>query len=153
MRGLALGLVLLWSACGEGASPGSSGAGLAARATGPVVARVNGDPIGLDEVRTVCASSGLSPEQALARLEDERLLAQYAEARGYGALVSRLELERARARALLEQAVDARAQGLDERRQELSRLLTELRGKTRVVFDENAVRQALSDDGTLGPDS
>ncbi|MFT3922385.1 MAG: hypothetical protein QM778_07620 [Myxococcales bacterium] len=154
MRGVALGLVLLCGACGESArQPATSGARPSGTG-GPVVARVNGEVIGLDEVRAVCVASGLAPEVALQRLVDERLLAQYAEKRGYGELAAtQQEVARARVRALLEQGVETRAPDDEGRRKETARLLGELRDKTKVVYDEDAVRRTLSDDGTPDPGS
>lgn len=77
------------------------------QARGPVVATVDGDPISLSEVQELVDATGLSPREALERLENERLLAMYAEQRGYGQDANaRRELERARARALLANAVE-----------------------------------------------
>jgi len=76
-------------------------------ARGPVVAVVDGDPISVSEVQELVDATGLTPREALARLEDERLLALYAEQRGYGQdAASQRELKRARARALLAGAVE-----------------------------------------------
>jgi len=119
-----------------------------------VVARVNGEPIGLNEVRAVCAASQLSPEEAFQRVIDERLLAQYARARGYGELsASKQELERARVRALLEQVVERGEPSDEARRKALDGLVNKLKAETKVSYDENAVRQAFADDGALGPGS
>ncbi len=145
-----LGVLGLSVACGE--SPGGSAPHAdTGREQGAVVARVNGEAIALDEVRKVCAASGLSPEQALSRLVEERLLAQHAEARGYGDLAAtRAALTRARVRALLEEQVERGGHSDAERAERLEQLLQTLRAQTRVVYDERAVREALSGDGTLG---
>lgn|GEM_PF-5107293 len=155
MRGLALVCVLLVLACGRGSESGSAEAVAASStAAGPVVARVNGEPIGLNEVRAVCAASQLSPEEAFQRVIDERLLAQYARARGYGELsASKQELERARVRALLEQVVERGEPSDEARRKALDGLVNKLKAETKVSYDENAVRQAFADDGALGPGS
>jgi hypothetical protein len=144
-----LGVLGLVMACGEGSRQAPTSR--AVRETGPVVARVNGDPIGLDEVRRLCAASSLSAEQALERLVEERLLAQHAEARGYGELAeTRNALLRAQVRALLEDSVEREVEGTPERRERLERLLQGLRGKTKVIYDENAVQRAMSDDSLIG---
>jgi hypothetical protein len=117
-----------------------------------VVARVNGDVVTLRQVRELCRQTGVSPEAALARLVDELLLAQYAEARGYAELrTTRRELERARVRALLEQAVEADGGASAPPGQRLEQLLTKLRRQTEVIWDEASVRAALSDPALLGP--
>ncbi len=76
-------------------------------ADGVVVARVNGETITLSEVEELSRAANLAPAQALARLEEERLLAAYAEQQGYGqdAQAAR-EIKRARVRALLKTAVE-----------------------------------------------
>ena len=160
---ITLGLLGLSGACGEGAGKRNPQVAATRKDAGPVVARVNGEAIGLEEVRAVCAASGLSPELALARLVDERVLAQYAEQRGYGDLAeTQTELARARVRALLGQTVEAPASRSEsgsqttqsaarEPQQGLDDLLKQLRAKTKVVYDESAVRRAMSDDRTLGP--
>ncbi|HEX6242728.1 MAG TPA: hypothetical protein VFZ61_17565, partial [Polyangiales bacterium] len=78
---LAIGLLML-AAC-PGAGPEDEGAGAASVARGPLVGRVDASPIGLDEVRELCAATGLAPLDALRRLEDERLLTRAAAVRGY----------------------------------------------------------------------
>jgi hypothetical protein len=78
---VALGSALVGACTGHDGSAGSEVGPATARGT--VVARVDGVPIGLDEVRELCVSTGLTPRAALARLEDERLLARAALARGY----------------------------------------------------------------------
>jgi len=145
-----LGVLGLSVACGQDPDAAAPHAGKA-REQGAVVARVNGDAISLDEVREVCAASGLSPEDALARLVEERLLAQHAEARGYGELAeTRAAVTRARVRALLEEQVERGGQGDAERAQRLEQLLQKLRAQTQVVYDERTVHEALSDDRMLG---
>lgn len=153
---MALGLLSLSTACGEGSGGVSPRAVEVRPPTGPVVARVNGEAIALEEVRQVCAASGLTPEEALARLVDERVLAQYAEARGYGDLAeTRSAVVRARVRALLEESVEGQGPGHEQtaelRGPRLESMIRDLRAKTKVVYDESAVNQALSDDSTLGP--
>ena len=145
-----LGVLGLSVACGpdpDAAAPRAD----EARVQGMVVARVNGDAISLEEVRKVCAASGLAPEDALARLVEERLLAQHAEARGYGDLAeTRAAVTRARVRALLEEQVERGDRGDAERAHRLEQLLQKLRAQTEVVYDERAVREALADDAMLG---
>jgi hypothetical protein len=78
---LMLGSALVGACRGrEAASGGELGP---ASARGAVVARVDGAPIGLDEVRELCERTGLAPRAALERLVDERLLVRAALARGY----------------------------------------------------------------------
>jgi hypothetical protein len=148
----ALGMLLISAgACDSSAGPKAGSGDTASRKTGPVVARVNGDAITLEEVRAVCRESGLAADLALARLVDERLLAQYAEKRGYGELENaEIELARARVRALVEQAVERPGGALEQRAQRLEDLLKKLREATTVSFDEPAVREALADERTLG---
>lgn len=154
---MALGLLGLAASCGEGTGGVSPQAVGPRRVAGPVVARVNGEPIGLEEVRAVCAAAGLAPAEALARLVDERVLGQYAEARGYGDLAeTHKAVEGARVRALLGEAIETSAGGGQPssdgaRAERLESMVRELRAKTKVVYDENAVSHALSDDSTLGP--
>lgn len=144
-----LGLLGVVAACGDGSQPAPTSRPV--REAGPVVARVNGDPIGLDEVRQVCAASSLSPEQALERLVEERLLAQHAEARGYGEFAeTRNAVLRAQVRALLEESVDREVEDTPGRRERLERLLQGLRSKTKVVYDEEAVQKAMHDDSLIG---
>jgi hypothetical protein len=101
-----LSLLLLWAACGDAARERSGPRRSHAR--GPVVARVQGTPITLEEVRELSLAAGLSPRDALARLEDALLLEHDAEQRGYqrSELVVR-ETRRALVRALLAQTVEA----------------------------------------------
>jgi hypothetical protein len=105
---VAAGVLMAMTACGGGTTKNhpseqrAQGAG-----KGAVAASVNGEPIRVSEVAAVVSASGLSPRDALSRLVDERLLAQYAESRGYGELRSvEIEVVRARVRALLEAAVE-----------------------------------------------
>jgi hypothetical protein len=107
-----------------------------AKARGAVVAHVDGAAIGLDEVRELCARTGLTPRDALARLEDERLLAREAAARGYQhtASVSE-EARRALVQALLAQEVEAGHGPADI-------ALSEVRAR----FDAAAPRMHLSPD-------
>lgn len=99
--------LLLWACGGDGA--GERATPRRSHARGPIVARVQGTPIGLEEVRELAQATGLSPRDALSRLEDAVLLQQKAEALGYqrSGLVQR-EARRALVRALLEEAVEAR---------------------------------------------
>lgn len=79
-----------------------------ARARGEVVARVDGAPIGLEEVRELCERTGLSPREALTRLEDERLLTKEALRRGYQhTALSPEEAQRVLVQALLAREVEA----------------------------------------------
>lgn len=146
-----LGLALLQSGC-DGAVSHSPGGKTQAPRAADVVAEVNGDAIRLNEVKRVCEATGLAPEVALSRLIDQRLLAQYSEASGYGALATTVrEVERARVRALLETVIEAQAgEAVEARKQLLERFLRDLRDKTPVVYDEPAVQRALADDLVLG---
>jgi hypothetical protein len=95
-------------ACGPGADEGASARQHAAEvARGPVVATVGAAEIGLHDVEQAVRQTGLAPEKALERLVAEQLLGQHAAERGYGegATLER-ELKKARARALLEHAVE-----------------------------------------------
>ena len=102
---LVLGAALAFACSGREAAGGDE-LGLGA-ARGAVVARVDGAPIGLDEVRELCERTGLAPRAALERLVDERLLAHAALARGYqrSRQVAR-EGQRAGVQALLAAAVE-----------------------------------------------
>ena len=78
--------MLLVTACGNAPAPPpptrATPTHVAPSAQGPIVATVNGEPIGLAEVESVARSTGLSPLEALRRLEQERvLLARVAAAR------------------------------------------------------------------------
>ena len=74
---------------------------------GVVVARVNGDAVTLSEVEELSLATKLAPTEALRRLEEERVLAEYAQGKGYGAdAQSARELKKARVRALLKTAVE-----------------------------------------------
>ncbi len=119
---------------------------------GGVVAKVNDEPIGLEEVRQLRDASGLAPEEALSRLIDERLLAQHAAALGFGDLPKTLrEVERARARTVLVDALEGdESEGNQLRQERLQKLLKDLRNKTQVVYDEAKVREALADESLLG---
>lgn len=84
---IAVGLV----ACGGPApapAPASSApeapsvAARPAEVEGPIVATVDGEPIGLPEVEDAARRTGLSPLEALHRLEQERVLARRARAAG-----------------------------------------------------------------------
>lgn len=106
-RAACLCWLLLVGACGgdgalERAAPGRS------HARGPIVARVQGTPIGLEQVRELSQAKGLTPREALSRLEDAVLLQHEAEQLGYqrSELVQQ-EARRALVRALLAEAVEA----------------------------------------------
>lgn len=77
------------------------------RAEGPVVATVNGVEIGLSDVRELVDATGLSPREALRRLEDDVLLSQHAQTAGFGrSSLQGREAKRALVRALLASAVE-----------------------------------------------
>jgi hypothetical protein len=104
-RPLAMLLLVLCACEGSAASrPRQS----SAQARGQVVARVQGSAIGLEQVRELARATGLSPREALTRLEDALLLEQRAVAEGYqqSAGVAR-EAQRALVRALLAETVEA----------------------------------------------
>jgi len=151
---LALSLAI---ACGSGTAAPTPEASTAS-VRGPVVARVDGDPIGLAEVQQLCSVTGLPAHEAHERLVSERLLVRHASAQGYGelAVVERAAAQ-ARVRALLAQTVEAsgapaplagrpeaaRAAPLAQQKAELDRLLAQLAQKTRVAYDEAAIQQAF----------
>ncbi|MDB4991677.1 MAG: hypothetical protein JWN04_6855 [Myxococcaceae bacterium] len=115
-------------------------------ALGQAAALVDGEAISLDEVRALCAASGLSPRQALARLVGERLLARYAEQRGYGELPEVQQgVERARVQALLALEVESSGSPAsdEQRRDKLARLVLELEHRTRPAYQESAIRKAF----------
>ncbi len=146
------GLFVAMSVACDGRSETASEHSVGRGPGGAVVARVDGEPIGLSEVAKVCEETGLTPEEALSRLIDERLLAQYAASRGFGELrATAREVERARARAVLIDAVENDPNdSVERRREKLNHLLSELRSKTKVVLDEERVRTLLADDSLLG---
>jgi hypothetical protein len=105
-RAARLSLVLLACACGEPATERTGHS--SAHARGPVVARVQGSAIGLEEVRELSLATGLSPREALSRLEDALVLEQTAIRLGYDRSGSVMrEARRALVRALLAQTVEA----------------------------------------------
>lgn len=111
------------------------------------VATVNGEPIALGEVERFVAASGLSPRAALAQLTAERLLAQYAAARGYGELREvEAELERALVHALLAREVerDLPAGDVEARRERLSAWLLELQRAAQPRYDDAVIARALA---------
>jgi hypothetical protein len=122
-------LCLLLCAC-DGDGAGERAAREPSRARGAVVARVNGTPIGLEQVRELAQTAGLSPREALSRLEEAVLLEHEAEQRGYqrSALVEQ-EQRRALVRALLVEAVEAKVRPEDVPEAEL-----------RARFDSERVR-------------
>lgn len=71
------------------------------RARGPVVARVDGVPLGLDDVRELAARLDLEPRDALRRLEDELLLLAESRRRGFGRAPTATERRQGAVRALL----------------------------------------------------
>jgi hypothetical protein len=101
-RAASLFLLLLWACGGDGSgertAPGRT------HARGPIVARVQGTAIGLEQVRELSQATGLSPRDALSRLEDAVLLQQQAEQLGH----QRSELVQQEARRALVQALLAR---------------------------------------------
>jgi len=75
--------------------------------SGDVVSRVNGSGIGAQEVARLAEVGKLTAEAALDRLQDERVLGQEAERRGYGASPRTREVVRkAQVQALLKSAVE-----------------------------------------------
>jgi hypothetical protein len=115
---------------------------------GPVVAEVDGDPIGLGEVQRLCDVTGLSPRAALERLVGERLLVQHAAEQGYGELPAvERAAARARVRALLASTIEApgAADTTEARRAKLQRWLVELAQTSRVAYDEATIRHVFAD--------
>lgn len=114
MRGwasLLVPLMLVLGACGvepagrtqvEVSSRGDAQVG------GEIVSTVDGHPITLDEVADAARGAGVPPAVALARLQDELLLANAATHAGHA---RDDEARRARVHALLEREVEARVQG------------------------------------------
>ena len=111
-----------------------------AEPSGPVAARVDGEAIGLDEVRAWSRESGLPPREALARLVEERLLAHYASQRGYGDALAD-ELERAKVQSLLAREVEAQhpPEDVAGRSAALAQLLARLTQGQAVRYDEAAI--------------
>lgn len=105
-RGLTALLLAACAACG-GQDGNRGSARWSQPARGAVVAKVNGTEIGVDDVRELANATGLSPREALRRLEEDALLAERASAGGYQqtALLER-ETKRALVRALLAEAVE-----------------------------------------------
>jgi hypothetical protein len=138
---LALGVVL---GCVDEAKPA---AGPVGTVEGRVVAEVDGDLIGLGEVQRLCDRTGLSPRAALERLVGERLLVQRAAEQGYGDLPAvERAAARARVRALLASTIEASAAGdtVSDQRAKLERLLAELAQRSKVAYDEAAIRHAFA---------
>ena len=98
-------LLLALTSCGGGEADVPSQPRTArepSTADGPVVATVNGEPITLAELEDVVRATGLSPRDALTRLEEERALAQLAEEAGAGDSAEvRAAMDRAAIQALL----------------------------------------------------
>lgn len=89
-----------------GAAPGGGGDPAAGRArveASSVAAVVDGEPVGLDDVRALMedADAGLTAREALDALVDELLLAREAGRRGFGGVDVDVERKRALARSLL----------------------------------------------------
>jgi hypothetical protein len=139
-------LAIVWmAACGEARRDPEP---RPAVALGEAAAVVNDETISLDEVRRLCAATNRSPREALTLLVRERLLAQYAEAQGYGALrVVEQGVQRVRAQAVLAAEIEAPGSPpyVEARRQRLEQWLVELRRNTPVHFDEAAVRHAFAE--------
>jgi hypothetical protein len=95
-------------ACGGSERGGEGGSGGSAHARGALVAKVDGAAIGVEQVRELCASTGLPPREALLRLEEEQLLLAEAARRGYGrAPATDQALKRALVQALLLATVES----------------------------------------------
>jgi peptidyl-prolyl cis-trans isomerase C len=112
--------------------------------SGVIVARVNGEPLMLAEVQELSRATGLTPAEALRRLEEERLLAAYAQERGYAQDAQAAHaLKQARVRALLKVAVEQGTAPEDVAQAEVAARFEklkqrderpELRGVTHVLF-------------------
>ncbi|AKF07889.1 peptidylprolyl isomerase [Sandaracinus amylolyticus] len=105
-------LVSLALACGGETAAPDAGARRAvapsARVSGTVVSTVDGAPITLEEVEEVARETGLAPQDALRRLQEERVLAAHAEAAGLGDDDEVQDaVRRASVQALLEARVEA----------------------------------------------
>lgn len=105
--------LLVVAACGGERGSGEAEAGKL-RARGAQVASVDGTGIGVDQVRELAERTGLAPRVALARLEDEQLLAREAARRGYGRPdLTEQAVKRALVQALLARTVEGlRAQDI-----------------------------------------
>lgn len=104
--------VLLLSACGAAGDGDERADGPRARGSarvgGNVVATVDGHPIDVETVMSAARAAGVPPELALARLEDEALLAAAAERAGFADDPAvRRATERAAVQALLARTVEA----------------------------------------------
>jgi hypothetical protein len=130
-RAARLFLLLLCACGGDGA--GERAAPDRMHARGPVVARVQGTPIGLEQVRELSQATGLSPRDALSRLEDAVLLQLQAEQLGY----QRSELVQQEARRALVQALLARTIEAEARPEDVPD--AELRGR----FERERVRLGI----------
>ena len=150
-----LGLLLSLTACARSREPPRA---RPTAALAHAAAQVGGDVISLEEVRAACADTGDTPRAALALLVRERLLASYAQQRGYGELPEvRLGVERARVHALLTRAVEGKGSGQEPdsklpdsaedvraRREALERLLRQLTQQAHVHYDEAAIQKAFA---------
>ena len=138
-------LVCLVAGCGDGSRDGAHEKPRGQ--LGSAAALVNGDAIELAEVERLSAATGLAPKLALARLVGERLLAQYAEQRGYAARPAvRRGVARAEVQALLAQEIEAhgRAEDVEQRRKQLAEWLDALARQTPIRYDEAAIRKAFA---------
>ena len=143
MRARALLLLLLSvAACGK-APPTDARRPLSS----DVAAVVNGQAIGRELLLAHARSTRQTPRAALAQLVRERLLAEYAAARGYDRLPAvRIGVDQARVRALLRLEVEREVPASDiaGRARRLDALLDALRPRTPVRFDAQGVARALA---------
>lgn len=116
-----------------------------ARASGRVVAVVNGRPIHVQDVAEAARARGLAPREALRALEAEALLLGEAERRGYGSAPdTRRTVARAAVQALLAREVETSATTPEQRFAHLRKLLAELERHDRPFRNEPAISRAMS---------
>ncbi len=157
LLGLAL-CVIAAGACDDEPRRATTSAARPAKADvqGPIIARIDGEPVSLEDVQQTVDATGLSPADALARIEAETLLAEHARRSGYGkSKQDERAIEGARVRALLRVAVERGTapheiaaaevkQRFDEVRKKQER--PEGRAVTHVLFrSEDAVQDAKAE--------
>jgi hypothetical protein len=99
-------LLVAIAACGGESGSSAADRQRQSRACGSVVATVNGSPIGIEDVRELVLHTGLSPREALARLEDALLVEQAAAKRPTGDVAAARETRRVLVQVLLAHTVE-----------------------------------------------
>jgi parvulin-like peptidyl-prolyl isomerase len=170
-RGALLAWMLVLGGCGDTGAGGTreSGHG-SAQVGGTVVSTVNGYPISIADVRSFAERSGLSPREALERLQAEQLLMAEAEQRGISSPAIDLVAARARTQALLDaeaqeiQLSDAELRSAYDRDARFKRgerrasvHVLAILGKKPTPEQEKAARavavEAIASIGTLSPEA